>query len=220
MARRADRTIGAGDRTMSLSRKLHGKYLDHKPAIFLSSIFMMTKFLTLFFVIGLASISIAQAQSPAPAESPAPAKKHRTHKKAEATASPAESATSPSAAESPAASPKAKRASRKAKAQTAASSAVSPAASASPAKKTLADYFKPQASASPAGNPAPARGAGAVAAANATVAPGGGRGLVWVNTETHVYHKEGARFYGKTKKGKYVTEQEAIREGDKAAKRE
>jgi hypothetical protein len=28
------------------------------------------------------------------------------------------------------------------------------------------------------------------------------------------------RFYGKTKKGKYVTEQEAIREGDKAAKRE
>ena len=39
---------------------------------------------------------------------------------------------------------------------------------------------------------------------------------MWVNTETHVYHKEGTRFYGKTKKGKYVTEQEAIKEGDKA----
>ena len=43
---------------------------------------------------------------------------------------------------------------------------------------------------------------------------------MWVNTETHVYHKEGTRFYGKTKKGKYVTEQEAIKVGDKAAKRE
>ena len=56
--------------------------------------------------------------------------------------------------------------------------------------------------------------------AQATPAAGGGHGLVWVNTETHVYHKEGTRFYGKTKKGKYVTEPEAIKEGDKAAKRE
>jgi hypothetical protein len=48
-------------------------------------------------------------------------------------------------------------------------------------------------------------------------APGGGHGLVWVNTETHVYHKEGSRFYGTTKKGKYMTEAEAIKEGDKAA---
>jgi len=43
-------------------------------------------------VIGLAGICLVQAQSPAPTESPAaspsPAK-HRTHKKAEATASPA-----------------------------------------------------------------------------------------------------------------------------------
>jgi hypothetical protein len=39
--------------------------------------------------------------------------------------------------------------------------------------------------------------------------------LVWVNTETHVYHKEGSRFYGTTKKGKYMTEAEAVKEGDK-----
>src|SRR6476660_2074822 len=96
--------------------------------------------------------------------------------------------------------------------------AESPAAS--PAKKTLADFFKPKASPSPAANPAPARGTSAAAAANATAAPGGGPGLVWVNTETHVYHKEGSRFYGKTKKGKYVSEADAIKEGDKAAKRE
>jgi hypothetical protein len=50
-----------------------------------------------------------------------------------------------------------------------------------------------------------------------TVAPGGGNGLVWVNTSTHVYHKEGSRFYGRTKEGKYMSEQEAIKEGDRAA---
>jgi hypothetical protein len=55
-------------------------------------------------------------------------------------------------------------------------------------------------------------------AAAATPAVGGGHGLVWVNTETHVYHKEGSRFYGKTKKGKYVSEADAIKEGDRPAK--
>jgi hypothetical protein len=55
--------------------------------------------------------------------------------------------------------------------------------------------------------------------ATATPAPGGGRGLVWVNTETHIYHKEGSRFYGTTKKGKYVSEADAIKEGDRAAAR-
>ena len=44
--------------------------------------------------------------------------------------------------------------------------------------------------------------------------------MVWVNTDSHVYHKEGSRYYGRTKKGKYMTEAEAIKEGDKAAKRE
>ena len=51
------------------------------------------------------------------------------------------------------------------------------------------------------------------------VSPGGGPGLVWFNTETHVYHKEGSRFYGTTKKGKYVSEADAIKEGDRAAAR-
>lgn len=62
----------------------------------------------------------------------------------------------------------------------------------------------------------PAKGTGAAAAAN-TPAPGGGHGLVWVNTDAHVYHKEGSRFYGRTKKGKYMTEAEAIKQGNKAA---
>jgi len=40
---------------------------------------------------------------------------------------------------------------------------------------------------------------------------------VWVNTETHVYHTERSRFYGTTKKGKYMTEADAMKEGDRAA---
>jgi hypothetical protein len=43
------------------------------------------------------------------------------------------------------------------------------------------------------------------------------KGMVWVNTSTKVYHKEGA-YYGKTKKGKFMTEDEAKTAGFKAAK--
>jgi len=171
---------------------------------------MTTKFFALIAVIGFAGVSIAQAQSPTPGESPAqsptPAK-HRATKKAQAT---------PSTAASPAASPTGKRGRKKAEAATAAS----PAASPSSAKFNLGDLFKPKtsaAAASPApASPAPARGASTKAATNPP-APGGGHGLVWVNTETHVYHREGSRFYGTTKKGKYMTEAEAIKEGNKAA---
>jgi hypothetical protein len=42
-------------------------------------------------------------------------------------------------------------------------------------------------------------------------------GKVWVNTGTGVYHKSG-QWYGTTKQGKFMTEQEAIRAGYRAAK--
>jgi len=45
-----------------------------------------------------------------------------------------------------------------------------------------------------------------------------GPGMVWVNTATKVYHKEGDPYYGKTKHGKYMTEQEAIQAGYHASK--
>jgi hypothetical protein len=51
-----------------------------------------------------------------------------------------------------------------------------------------------------------------------TAAPAAGSGMVWVNTSTGVYHREGDRWYGKTKKGKYMAEADAIKAGYREAK--
>jgi hypothetical protein len=148
---------------------------------------MITKIFAFIVVVGFACIRISPAQSPSPAESPSPSQ-----------------------------TPAKYRAMKKAKATPA--PAAHPAPSPSPSKFSLGDLFKPKtsgAAASPAAA-APAKGT-STQAATKTPAPGGGHGKVWVNTETHVYHKEGSRFYGTTKKGKYMTEAEAIKEGNKGA---
>jgi len=44
-----------------------------------------------------------------------------------------------------------------------------------------------------------------------------GAGKVWLNTDSNIYHREGSRWYGTTKSGKYVTEQEAKAAGARAA---
>jgi hypothetical protein len=173
--------------------------------------------------------SLSPAESPA---SPSPGKR-RAHKKAETTTAASPAATESTAAAS--ASPAEKRSRKKSRTEVATSPspttevAASPAPSASPSKFTLRNLFKPKtsataapAAASPAAaSPAPASPAPAKPAVTepATAAPaqGGGHGLVWVNTELHVYHREGSRFYGTSKKGKYMTEAEAIKEGDRAA---
>jgi DNA uptake protein ComE-like DNA-binding protein len=75
--------------------------------------------------------------------------------------------------------------------------------------------------------PAPAAPARPAAASGVPVAPAPAsaaaqapptKGMVWVNTETKVYHREGDRWYGNTKKGKYMTEADAIAAGYHASK--
>ena len=155
---------------MSISLRLSG-VRDAKYFVL-----MITKFVALISVVGLATFCVVQAQSPTPSESPT------------ASPSPAAKAASPSPAESPTASPKAKPTPKKAKAE----------------RKT-----RPGTSPVPAGR--------ATEEATNPPAPGGGHGQVWVNTETGVYHREGSRFYGTTRKGKYMTEQDAIQAGYKPA---
>src|SRR6266700_3146404 len=105
-----------------------------------------------------------------------------------ASPSPTEKAALPSPAASPTASPKAKPTSKKAKAKRKARRAARPM----PAGRTTDEAANPP-------------------------ALGGGHGQVWVNTEVGVYHREGSRFYGTTRKGKYMIEQDAIQTGYKPA---
>jgi hypothetical protein len=68
----------------------------------------------------------------------------------------------------------------------------------------------------------PSNASGRTSAAEQKAAPTpprAGKGLVWVNTDTKVYHKAGSRWYGKTKKGEYMKESEAIKAGYRASKK-
>jgi hypothetical protein len=57
----------------------------------------------------------------------------------------------------------------------------------------------------------------APAASQSDIAAAKAQGKVWVNTQTGVYHKSG-KWYGTTKQGKFMTEDEATKAGYHAAK--
>lgn len=58
----------------------------------------------------------------------------------------------------------------------------------------------------------------AAAKAVKQVQPPAGSGMVWVNTDSKIYHKSGSTWYGKTKQGSYMTETEAIKAGYRESK--
>jgi hypothetical protein len=91
---------------------------------------------------------------------------------------------------------------------------VSPAPVGKPAPTRAAPVAAPPASVPPPTQP--------VAPAKTTVKPVtppvAGQGMVWVNPDSKVYHKEGDHWYGKTKQGSYLSEAEAVRQGYRPAK--
>lgn len=93
-------------------------------------------------------------------------------------------------------------------------SGVAPAASASTKAAAPASQPSPAAPSKPA--PATPAKAAVPSASQGTPGPG----MVWVNLSSGVYHYSGSRFYGKTKDGKYMSEDDAVKAGYHAAKNE
>lgn len=56
-----------------------------------------------------------------------------------------------------------------------------------------------------------------VSPANANISPGNPNVTVWVNTNSGVYHCSNTRWYGNTKSGQYMTQQEAQSKGYRPA---
>jgi hypothetical protein len=77
---------------------------------------------------------------------------------------------------------------------------------------------KPAATAGAASSSTPAVSSAAKSATTPTAGPPPQKGMVWVNTDSGTYHKEGSRWYGNTKQGKYMTEADAQKAGYKPAK--
>ena len=58
-----------------------------------------------------------------------------------------------------------------------------------------------------------------VAPSDKQIADAKAKGMVWVNLSSKIYHKEG-KFYGKTKRGQFMSEDDAKKAGYREAKTE
>jgi len=105
--------------------------------------------------------------------------------------------------------------SKKKKAPPAGAAATDSTAAAASAPPATARATKPASPSTPATSTAPAP----KPAAKQPVPPPKTNAMVWVNTDSGVYHKPGTRYYGKTKQGKYMSEADAIKAGYRAAGR-
>jgi hypothetical protein len=67
------------------------------------------------------------------------------------------------------------------------------------------------------GAPKSAKATAGPAPSDRDIADAKAKGLVWVNTSSKAYHKDG-EFYGKTKRGEFMTEADAQKGGNHPAK--